>query len=526
MILIKIIILTGQESYLIILDIANSATNHQILVEKAPVSISAFLTAQMTRDILKKIALSDYELVLLPGFVQWDTTELVNELKIPIKKGPEFASELPFVLKNIEELSLSNTVPANKLLKSTGEQTYLNFVKERYSTAQTQIGSHTFYINEKKSDLMIGRDLPPPIIAEIVNCTEKSDKDILKKLKHYVNSGADIIDIGCVANKPNPKRVQEIIQLIRNTQNVLISIDSMDSSEIFSAVENDIDLILSLDLGNYDLFLEIEKSIPIVILPTKINEGYFPKDPETRVRNLFKLTKILQENGFLKLIADPLLETPIVPGICNSLDSYFLYKKEVSKPENKNLELPMFFGISNVVELMDVDSIGINGLLASIAIELDMGILFTVEHSTKLMGGVAELTKCTKLNYLAKQKKTPPINQGIQVFMSKGKVNQPLPEFDLKNATYVTKIDTLYIPDEKGYFKIHVNHYSKDIYVLFYTNSHELINTFIGNNAESLSKKIISQEITNNLEHLNYIGRELNKAEICLNSGKPYIQDE
>ena len=526
MILIKIIILTGQESYPIIKNIATSAINHQILVEKAPVSISAFLTEDMTRNILKKRVLSDYDLVLLPGFVQWDTTTLANELKIPIKKGPEFASELPFILKNIRELSLSNKIPANKLLKSTGEQTYLNFVKERYQTAQSQMGSHTFYINEKKSDLMIGRNLPPPIIAEIVNCTEKSDEGILKKLKHYINSGADIIDIGCVANKPNPKRVQEIIQLIRNEGDILLSIDSMDSSEIFSAVDNNIDLILSLDLGNYEMFLEIDKSIPIVILPTKLNEGYFPKEPEIRIKNLFNLTKKLQEHGFQKLIADPLLETPIVPGICNSLKAYFLYKKEVSKPENKDLELPMFFGISNVVELMDVDSIGINGLLASIAIELDMGILFTVEHSAKMMGGVAELNKCTKLNYLAKQKKTPPINQGIQIFSSKGKVNQELPELNLEKAIYVRETDKHYTADINGYFKLYVNHYDKEIYVLFHNTNHELIQAFIGNNAEALSKTIISQELTKNLEHLNYLGRELNKAEFCLNSGRPYIQDE
>ena len=526
MIPIKILILTGQQSYQIIIDITKPIIIHQISVEKVPISVSAFLTEKMTREILKKKNLLEFELVLIPGFVQWDTTNLENELDIPIKKGPEFASELPEILKFIDELELSNVVPANRLLTTTGENAYLKFVRERYEEAKDQIGTHTFYLNKKKSDLMIGRNLPPPIIAEIVNCTEKSDQDILRKLKHYINSGADIIDIGCVANKSNPKRVNEIIDLIQSKSNVLISIDSMESSEIFAALDNGIDLILSLDLGNYEEFLEIDPTIPIVILPTIINEGYFPKDPKTRINNLFKLTKILQEKGFRKLIADPLLETPISPGICNSLEAYFLYKKETSKPKNRNLELPMFFGISNVVELMDVDSVGINGLLASIAIELDMGILFTVEHSTKMMNGVAELKRCTKLNYLAKQKSTPPINQGIQIFKSKGKVSQPLPEIDFDKAIYVKDIDSSYISDENGYFKLYVNHYNNEIYVLFYTNSHNLIHTLIGNNAEGLSKKIISQNLTRNLEHLNYLGRELNKAEFCLKTGKPYIQDE
>ena len=494
-------------------------------MEKAPISVSAFLTKQITKNILAKLTLSNYDLVLIPGFVQWDSSDIEKEFSIHIKKGPEFASDLPVILNNLADLSLSNVIPANRILETSGETKLKQLIDELYTKVKENLGLNSYYLNPKRSDIIIGQGLPPPIIAEIVNCTKKNDKDILIKVEHYINSGADIIDIGCIANKPDPTRIKEIIHLIRSNHDVLISIDSMDSSEIFSAIGNDIDLILSLDLGNYKDFLDIPKTIPIVILPTRINEGYFPKDPEMRVRNLFELTKILLGNGFKKLIADPLLETPITPGLCNSLETYFLYKKETSKPEHKSLELPMFFGISNVVELMDIDSVGINGLLASIAIELDMGILFTVEHSTKMMGGVAELKKCVELNFLAKQKSTPPINQGIQIFKSKGKMNQPLPDINFQNPIYVKDLNLDYIPDEKGYFKLHVNHYSKEIYVMFYSIDHELINIFIGNNAESLSKKIIFLKLTRNLEHLNYIGRELSKAEWCLNMGKPYIQD-
>jgi dihydropteroate synthase-like protein len=359
----------------------SSIKKHQISVEKAPISISAFLTQQITRNILAKLNLSDYDLILLPGFVQWDSSGIEQEFSIDIKKGPEFASDLPVILNNLDNLMLSNTVPANRIIEISGEVKLKQIIDEKYKNAKENLGFNTYYINSKRSDLIIGQGLPPPIIAEIVNCTKKNDDEILKKVKHYINSGADIIDIGCIANKPDPTRIKEIIQLIRRNHDVLISIDSMAFDEIFSAIDNDIDLILSLDLGNFEEFLDIPKTIPIVLLPTRINEGYFPKDPDSRVKNLLELTKILLGYGFKKLIADPLLETPITPGICNSLETYFLYKKETSKPEYKSLELPLFFGISNVVELMDIDSVGINGLLASIAIELDMGILFTVEHS-------------------------------------------------------------------------------------------------------------------------------------------------
>jgi len=411
------------------------------------------------------------------------------------------------------------------LFEISGENEYERIAKEQIKHAKNNLGHHTFYINKQKSDLIIGRNLPPPIIAEIVNCTEKSDKSIIKKAKHYIKSGADIIDIGCVSNKPNPEKVKQIIKLLKKNFNVLVSIDSMDTEEILAAVDEGIDLILSLDLGNYREFLTIPKNIPIVILPTNVKEGYFPKDPESRVENLFELTEELQKNGFKKLIADPLLETPIAPGICNSLETYFLYKKKVCSKKYQNMELPLFFGISNVVELMDIDSVGINGLLASIAIELDMGILFTVEHSIKLVRGVKELKESVKLNYISKYKKSPPINQGIQFFRAKGKISQKMSEINENDAIIVDKLNPEYIPDEIGYFKIYVNHYAEKIYVLHLSNDHKLLNTLFGTNAEALSKKIIELELTKNFQHINYLGRELSKAEFSLFSGKPYIQD-
>jgi dihydropteroate synthase-like protein len=500
--------------------------NHDISVKKAPVFVAAFLTEKMTREILKSSEYSPYDLILIPGFVQWNTGNLEGEFNVKVKKGPEFASDLPLILDNLELIELSHSTPANKLFKNEGEKAYRDLVKKQIKNAQNNLCHHTFFINEKISPIIIGRNVPPPIIAEVVNCTEKSEKSILRKVKHYIDSGADIIDIGCVSNKPNPEKVKEIIQLIRNNYEILISVDSMDPSEIFAAVDTNIDLILSFDLGNYTHFLEIPKDIPIVILPTNIKRGYFPKDPETRVENLFKLTEELRKHGFKKLIADPLLETPISPGICNSLNSFFQYKKMVSNEKYRHLELPLFFGISNVVEMMDIDSVGINGLLASIAIELDIGVVFTVEHSPKLMNGVAELKECVKLNYLSKSRKTPPINQGIQVFKSKGKTNGlEIPTMAKKDPLRIAEFDPSYTPDEKGYFKFYVNQYNKEIYVLFFSNKGKLLQSLIGNNAEALSKKIIELELTSNISHINYVGRELNKAEFCVNTGKPYTQD-
>jgi hypothetical protein len=157
---------------------------------------------------------------------------------------------------------------------------------------------------------------------------------------------------------------------------------------------------------------------------------------------------------------------------------------------------------------------------------MDIGILFTVEHSPKLFGGVSELKNSLKLNYLAKYKKTPPINQGLSLFKAKGKTKQKVPPFEDNNAIIVDKLIPDYHPDDKGYFRIFLNQTARKIYVLFYSNEDNLLITFIGDHAEALSKEIIKQDLTRDLFHLNYLGRELKKAEIYLILGKPYIQEE
>ena len=149
----------------------------------------------MTREILKNSSPSSFDLILLPGFVQWNTSGLEKEFSVNIKKGSEFASDLPLILQNIDKINLSNKIPANKLFINSAEEEYERIVKEIIGIAQRNLGHNMFYINENKSNIIIGRNIPPPIIAEIVNCTEKKDKSIKRKAQHYINSGADIIDI-------------------------------------------------------------------------------------------------------------------------------------------------------------------------------------------------------------------------------------------------------------------------------------------------------------------------------------------
>jgi len=518
--------ITGIQSYSTAQKIADNTKNHKLTLIKAPISVSAFLSESITKEILSNQKIKDFEFILLPGFIQWDTTNLEKKFSIPIRKGPRFLSDLPAILKQLEALELSNKIPACDLLKQSGEEKFEEMLKARIHIAQTLTTTHTFIVSERFPDKIIGRGLPPLIIAEIINATEKNFQQLDKKITHYIESGADIVDLGCVSNKPNPTRLKEIIEYLRNKYSILLSADTLNSDEIDSAIDAGIDLILSLDFGNYKNHLNAPKNIPFVLLPTDTTKAIMPKTPEDRVLKLFELATILKNEGFTKLILDPLLETPISPGFLNSINAYSLYNKKIKEESNKHLEFPLFFGVSNVVELIDIDSIGINGLLACIAAELDIGVVFTVEHSAKLFNGVKEIKEGIKLAYLSKYKNLPPINQGIQVLSAKGKRKIDLPKINQSNAVFVGGSDENYLSDPAGYFKIYSNLYSEEIYVLHFSNDDKLENTIIGKNAEAISKKIIKMDITRDPFHLNYLGRELKKAELCTKSGKYYIQDE
>ncbi len=91
--------------------------------------------------------------------------------------------------------------------------------------------------------------------------------------------------------------------------------------------------------------------------------------------------------------------------------------------------------------------------------------------------------------------------------------------------------------DPKGFFVILVNRESREIVVEHYENvkkedvdleavSGRLALVVKGTDAEAIGQTLIREGCLSRLEHANYLGRELQKAEMALASGKEYIQDE
>jgi dihydropteroate synthase-like protein len=181
-------------------------------------------------------------------------------------------------------------------------------------------------------------------------------------------------------------------------------------------------------------------------------------------------------------------------------------------------------GVGNVVELMDIDSIGINGLLAAVAVELDVSLILTTENSQKTRNSVKELKRAIEMNFLAKTKGSLPKDLGFNLLLAKAKGKGVI--FNLPSTRVIPVPETVpkFKKDSKGYFNIFVDFEKDQIVAAHFKDKYDYV--FEGANAESVSKKIIEKGLVSNLEHAAYLGRELQKAEMYLKMKRGYIQDE
>ena len=117
------------------------------------------------------------------------------------------------------------------------------------------------------------------------------------------------------------------------------------------------------------------------------------------------------------VIADPVLSPPL-QGLAASIKGYIDFRRS-------NPNLPLFFGVGNVTELLDADSQGSNALLAALGSELEASILFTPEYSPKARGSVGELRTASEMMMLARHRHSPPKDLGIDLLVLKEKRHRP-----------------------------------------------------------------------------------------------------
>jgi dihydropteroate synthase-like protein len=485
------------------------------------VSVAAFLTPQRIAEELGSLNLKGYDVILVPGLVNGNVKPVEDATGIPTYKGPKYAADIPAVLKFLGKVKLSKELPACEILKGEIQRRALEELADIERMRDLLLKNPG---NIKVGGLGIGKDFPMRVMAEIVDAPLLSDGEIEALARQYVHDGADIIDVGMLAEEPRPQDAKRAIMAVKRAVNVPVSIDTLNPDEAREAVSAGCDMILSVDAGNMRDIASFASKIAVVVIPTNHKEGFFPIEAEKRVEFLERNIEEAKKLGLEKVIGDLILGSAISPGITESLIAYRSFAK-------RNPDVPLLMGIGNVVELIDADSVGVNALLTCIASEIGANILLTTEKSAKAKGSIKELSTASKMMFIAKKKSSVPKDLGLDLLILKDKSRAEEPyNAALENDVLVIKaVENVRPPafDPKGCFKIMVDRQKDLIAALYFPtlNCDKPSLIIKGKRAGEIYNKIVEMKLITRLDHAAYLGSELTKAEIALKIGKNYIQD-
>ena len=447
------------------------------------VDVAAFITPQM----LAAAAPRGYDLILIPGAVTADFREAEETLGTKIRLGPKHAADLGFVLRHVNEVELSRTIPACVLLESRMQK------DASASVEQLEKGAASLFTIK---GVKIGAGSRMKVLAEVVDATRLGSEELAARIRYYEEQGADMIDLGLPLDA-RPDDVEAAVKAAKEATRLPVSVDTVNPDLILAGLEAGADLILSLNGQNINAVASAvaEAGVPAVVIP---GPGRTSLEENLSVALAYGV----------RVIADPVLDPPL-QGLTGSLQRYIHFHEA-------NPRIPLFFGAGNVTELLDADTIGSNALLAALAADVGASVLFTPEYSPKARGSVRELRCAAEMMLLAGARRTPPKDLGLDLLVCKEKRSRPkeaLPEQFIPASS-----DHAYVPDPAGSFRISI----ADGRILA---RHDRA-AVAGSSARDVLNTLIDRGLVSRLDHAGYLGRELEKAELALRLDRSYSQDE
>ncbi len=487
-----------------------------------PSQVAALMSANYIAKSLASKDLDGANVIIIPGMTFGDAKTISDLTGVLAYKGPKFAADLPTILDNLNEVKLSTSIPACELMKGRLRESILAELSNIKKMDEVKINNGlAIPIGSGSKKVWIGRGIKPCILAEIVDAPKLSDIAIRLIAKYFSDSGADIIDIGMVSEKSNPEEIKRIIKIVRNEVNIPVSIDTSDLDEIETAVEEGVDLILSINAHNMDGVSEFALDIPVVVTPVD-EKGICPKHYQDRINQLESNFNRAKSLGFKSIIADPILNPPFSPNFSDSINAY-------SEFARRNPSVPIFFGLGNVIELLDCDSLGVNLLFTSFGLELGISIILATEASDKTRGCINEISIASDMAVLSKNRMGPPKDLGLNLLRLKEKIRiEELYDREIESNLEVIEaskgIKTT--SDPMGFFKIMIDRKEKKIVAIHYKKSEGNPNIIIkGKDPKDIFQSIIERNLISKMEHACYISTELSKAGVALNIDRSYVQD-
>jgi dihydropteroate synthase-like protein len=481
----RIALITGRAASHIVKELVAKEKCVEVIV--VPVNVISLIDVSLLKKILlsredlrRKVEKSD--IIVVPGLLKGDTSELSQVLKKPVYKGTRSVTGIPYILKYLREGGkLDTVIPADEILSKV-------------------MPSMPFEEAFKIRGLSIALRGPPiRILCELPPQIE--EKIIPDLAKNVVKEGADLILIGSYS--------EWSINKIKKRANIVKKIIGED-------------LPLGVEIPSLDVFKKInEINIDFIYLPALLleelkSENYFPEVnnevaiilADKNLKVIDRALNFLTSLGIKKILIDPVLELPFL----GFVDSVLRYKN------SQKIEKPLVFSAANVVEEIEADTHGLHALLAAMATELRTSIYSIVMDSYKSLHEVSEAKEALRLSEIAWYKEGTQRGLYSRLLILKQRTPPPPPR--LPPGEKIIKSEP--IIDKAGYFIIDVDHKRKVIIVEFKGKDSFRL--------ESKSGLLLAREAARRAnilrEHAAYLGYELHKAELALLLGKTYSQDE
>lgn len=223
------------------------------------------------------------------------------------------------------------------------------------------------------------------ILAEINHAPRLTLAELSNTAGHLASQGANIIDLGCDPGA-TWARVGDAVSALRE-RGLRVSIDSFDPAEVTMAVAAGAELVLSVNSSNRAL--AADWGAEVVAIP----------DHAGSLDGLDDTVEFLASAG-VPFRIDPIIE-PIGFGFAASLERYFEVRRRYP-------DAAMMMGVGNLTELTDVDSAGVNTILAGLCEELKIKSVLTTAVINWARSSVKELDLARRLVHHAVTNHTLP----------------------------------------------------------------------------------------------------------------------
>ncbi len=325
------------------------------------------------------------------------------------------------------------------------------------------------------------------ILAEINHAPRMAGEAIDRAARSLAADGADMIDIGC---EPGGGwlGIGDCVRRLRD-QGLRVSVDSFDPVEVDAAVKAGAELVLSVNSTNVAHAADWGCEVVVV-----------PDDPGAWEAVDATLEQ-LSARG-VRFRVDPVLE-PACVGLTASLVRYHAARQRWPDAE-------ILMGIGNVTELTDADSAPLNLLLLGICQELGIRSVLTTQVINWARTSVRECAIARQMTWLAWQQRVPLKRLSDQLVIARDRRLADWPDDLLRQlADQVRDRNYRLFASDRTLSACGDGQLWQD------ADPFALFDRLLETQRQQLGP-----------EHAFYLGYELCKAELAMQLGKRYVQDE